>query len=228
MEAIILAGGFGTRLHSVIRDIPKPMAPIQGKPFLEILLANLHKKGFKRVILSLGFMSNFIQSYFESSFLGMEIIYSIEDEPLGTGGAIKLALKYAKNDHVFIFNGDTFLDLEILDIETLWLKHKKPILVAIKVQDSSRYGGVEVDAGVLVSFAEKCNQTSELINAGCYVLPKNQLANFTKPFNRFSFEQDYLSSYKGQIQVFISKGLFIDIGIPKDFQNAQNLLLNFI
>lgn len=228
MEAIILAGGFGTRLNSVIKDVPKPMAPIQDKPFLEILLTNLHKKGFTRVILSLGFMSEFIRSYFGTSFLGIEIVYSIEEQPLGTGGAIKLALEYAKKDHIFIFNGDTFLDLEVLDVEDLWLKYRKPILVTTKIQDSSRYGGVVVDDGVLISFVEKCSQKSELINAGCYVLPKNQLRNFTKFLNEFSFEQNYLSSYEGEIRIFISQGLFIDIGIPEDFHIAQNLLSNFI
>lgn len=228
MEAIILAGGFGTRLNSVIKDVPKPMAPIQDKPFLEILLTNLHKKGFTRVILSLGFMSELIQSYFGSSFLGIEIVYSIEEQPLGTGGAIKLALEHAKNDHIFIFNGDTFLDLEVLDVEALWFKYRKPILVTTKSLDSSRYGGVEVDDGVLISFVEKPSQKSELINAGCYVLPKNQLSNFTKFVNEFSFEKNYLSSYDGEIRIFISQGLFIDIGIPEDFNIAQNLLSNFI
>ena len=228
MEAIILAGGFGTRLNSVIKDVPKPMAPIQDKPFLEILLTNLHKKGFTRVILSLGFMSEFIRSYFGSSFLGIEIVYSIEEQPLGTGGAIKLALEYAKKDHIFIFNGDTFLDLEVLDVEDLWLKYRKPILVTTRIHDSSRYGGVVVDDGVLISFVEKCSQKSELINAGCYVLPKNQLSNFNKFLNEFSFEKNYLSSYEGEIRIFISQGLFIDIGIPEDFHVAQNLLSNFI
>ena len=107
MEAIVLAGGFGTRLRQVVADVPKPMAPIADRPFLEILLGSLARKGFSQVVLSLGFMAEKISDHFGARFAGMDIAYVVEETPLGTGGAIRLALDACTQDHVFVFNGDT-------------------------------------------------------------------------------------------------------------------------
>ena len=107
-EAIVLAGGFGTRLREVLPDLPKPMAPVAGRPFLEILLTSLADKGFSRVVLSLGYMADKIITYFGNSFTGLDLIYVVEDEPLGTGGAVRLALSQCLQDHIYILNGDTF------------------------------------------------------------------------------------------------------------------------
>ena len=119
-EAIVLSGGLGTRLRGIVPDLPKSMAPIGDRPFLEILLKNLAKKGFKRVILSLGYMAEKITAHFGSSFAGMELHYVIEEKPLGTGGAIRLALSVCSQDHAYVFNGDTFLDLEVDKIYEEW------------------------------------------------------------------------------------------------------------
>ena len=112
MEAIVLAGGFGTRLRQVVTDVPKSMAPIAGRPFLEILLGSLARKGFQRIVLSLGFMAEKISDHFGTHFAGLELAYVVEETPLGTGGAVRLASTACTQDHVFVLNGDTYVDLE--------------------------------------------------------------------------------------------------------------------
>ena len=227
LEAIILAGGFGTRLKEVVPDLPKPMAPIKGKPFLAYLLENLSKKGFKRVILSLGYMPEKIIDYFETSFNGIEITYSIEKEPLGTGGATKLALEKCTQDHVYVINGDTYLDFEVDEIESLWHKNHQPIIVGVNVEKTSRYGSLEIVDGRVISFKEKAFIKSGPINAGCYVFTKTQLESFIDK-DRFSLESDFLM-YEVKKEIFkciLSKGLFIDIGIPSDYLKVQLLLSN--
>lgn len=225
MEAIILAGGFGTRLRQVIHDLPKPMAPVAGRPFLEILLTSISRKGFSRVVLSLGYMSEKIVAYFGDRFAGMELVYEIEDTPLGTGGAIRQALQRCTSDHVFVFNGDTYLDVEAADVEAQWLAHRFPIIVARQVPDTSRYGRLTTAQDRLLGFSEKGLAGPGLINAGCYVLPKNILEKFPRGA-AFSLETDFLANEvsRQRFEVFVTKGQFIDIGIPDDYQRAQTEL----
>jgi D-glycero-alpha-D-manno-heptose 1-phosphate guanylyltransferase len=227
MEAIVLAGGFGTRLRQIVRDVPKPMAPVAGRPFLEILLGTLARKGFDRVVLSLGFMAEKISSHFGASFAGMVLDYVVEDQPLGTGGAIRLALEHGTVDHVFIFNGDTFLDLEVEQVERLWQQHRRPIIVGRSVPDTARYGRLLVNDERVMGFAEKGMLGSGLINAGCYVFARDQLHAFEAGLP-FSLESDYLVQEvsRSRFDVFVTTGQFIDIGIPEDYQLAQTLLLD--
>lgn len=227
MEAIVLAGGFGTRLRQVVADVPKPMAPIAGRPFLEILLGSLARKGFARVVLSLGFMAEKISDHFGARFAGMDIAYVVEETPLGTGGAIRLALDACTQDHVFVFNGDTYLDLEVQPLEQRWQAKRHQVVVGRKVPDTSRYGRLVVDGGRITCFAEKGISGSGLINAGCYVLAKDALARFT--LNQpFSIETDYLipEVTSATVEVFVTDGIFIDIGIPEDYARAQTLLVD--
>lgn len=222
MEAIVLAGGFGTRLRKVVADVPKPMAPIDGRPFLAILLGCLARKGFKRVILSLGFMADKISGHFGNHFAGMEITYVVEDQPMGTGGAIRLAMEQAIADHVFVFNGDTFLDLEVDQIEQQWTSNKRPVIVAREVVDTARYGRLLTAEGKVTGFTEKGVAGPGLVNAGCYVLSRDQLSPFALG-TPFSIEADYLAlvSVKAEFDVFVTQGQFIDIGVPEDFLRAQ-------
>jgi D-glycero-alpha-D-manno-heptose 1-phosphate guanylyltransferase len=224
-EAIILAGGFGTRLKEAVPDLPKPMAPIHGKPFLEYLLNNLAKKGFKRVILSVGYLAKIIINYFGSSFNGIDIIYSIEKEPLGTGGATKLALEKCTQDHVYIINGDTYLDFEVDEIELLWNRNHRPIIVATEVEKTCRYGKLEIIDGQVISFKEKEFIESGIVNAGCYIFKKSQL-NFLVDKDNFSLESDFLihDVKLKKFNAYISKGIFIDIGIPEDYEKIQTIL----
>ena len=225
MEAIVLAGGFGTRLRQVVTDVPKPMAPIAGRPFLEILLGELAQKGFSRVVLSLGFMAEKISDHFGPRFAGLNLAYVVEDTPLGTGGATRLAATACAQDHVFVFNGDTYLDLEVDLLERQWQAKRHPIVVGRQVPDTKRYGRLVVDGDRIISFAEKGIAGPGLINAGCYVLATDALAQF--PLNKsFAIETDYLvpEVARATVDVFVTEGVFIDIGIPEDYARAQTLL----
>jgi Nucleoside-diphosphate-sugar pyrophosphorylase involved in lipopolysaccharide biosynthesis/translation initiation factor 2B, gamma/epsilon subunits (eIF-2Bgamma/eIF-2Bepsilon) len=229
MEAIVLAGGFGSRLREAVPDLPKPMAPIAGEPFLEILLRSLARNGFRNVIVSLGFMADKISSYFGTSFAGMQLKYVIEDNPLGTGGAVRLALSQCQEDHAFIFNGDTYLSFEASIVEDLWQRHQHPIILARALEDTSRYGRLLVSDGFVQGFCEKGLPGPGLINAGCYVLSAHQLDAW--PLNSpFSLEKDFfVHAVKLQpVDVFETSGLFIDIGVPDDYQSAQELLAGVV
>lgn len=225
MEAIILAGGLGTRLKKVVPDLPKPMAPVAGRPFLEILLSMLASKGFTRVILSLGFMSEKISLHFGDSYLGMDLIYEVEGQPLGTGGAIRAALAQCEEDHAFIFNGDTYLELEVDELEKLWQESHNPVIVVREVPDTTRFGRVEISDGRVIVFLEKGESGLGLINAGCYVLPKYALDEF--PLGQpFSIETEFFIKNLQHIRFdgFITQGRFIDIGVPVDYSLAQTEL----
>lgn len=227
MEAIVLAGGFGTRLRAVVPNLPKPMAPIGGRPFLEILLGSLARKGFRRAILSLGFMAETVSSHFGERFVGMELAYVVEDSPLGTGGAIRLAMTRCSGDHVFVFNGDTFVDLEVESVEDLWQTKHHAIIVGRQVPDTARYGRLRVSDGRVRGFSEKGVAGPGQINAGCYVFGTRQLDAW--PLNEpFSLESEFLAKLVAteQVDFFETSGLFIDIGIPEDFLRAQELLVN--
>lgn len=221
MEAIVLAGGLGTRLRGVVPNLPKTMAPVCGRPFLEILLTMLSGKGFGRVILSLGHMSTTIVEYFGDRFAGMELVYEIESLPLGTGGAVRRALGRCDSDHAFVLNGDTYLDLEVGEIEAQWQRQRCPIIVAREVPDTSRYGRLSVDNGSVVGFSEKGRGGRGLINVGCYVFPRDIVERFPK-MESFSLESDFLAKNAGVLvlQIFISSGYFVDIGVPEDYLRA--------
>jgi D-glycero-alpha-D-manno-heptose 1-phosphate guanylyltransferase len=225
MEAIVLAGGFGTRLREVVPDLPKPMAPVAGRPFLEILLLAMASKGFRRVVLSLGYMADKVEAYFGGQFAGMELVYEIEDAPLGTGGAVRQALKRCNDDHVFVFNGDTYLDLEVADVEAHWRTHRVPIIVAREVPDTARFGRLNTAGGHVVGFLEKGMAGAGLINAGTYVLPVDTLNEFA-PGKAFSLETDFLAKavQAQRIDLFVTSGHFIDIGVPEDYARAQSEL----
>lgn len=227
MEAIVLAGGFGTRLRQVVQDLPKPMAPVAGRPFLEILLTSLARKGFRRVVLSLGYMAEKVVAHFGDRFAGMELVYEIENTPLGTGGGVRQALTMCKADHVFVFNGDTFLDIEAADVESQWQTFHTPIIVGREVPDTLRYGSLDAAEGRVLGFAAKGVSGPGLINAGCYVLPQDILNGYP-PGQPFSLESDFLAKVvrTQRVDLFVTNGRFIDIGVPEDYARAQNELAN--
>jgi D-glycero-alpha-D-manno-heptose 1-phosphate guanylyltransferase len=222
MEAVILAGGFGTRLRQVVSDVPKPMASVGGRPFLEILLQNLVYQRFEHVVLSLGFMAEKVSSYFGSNFEGLRIDYTVEDIPLGTGGALRLAMTRCESDHVHVLNGDTFVDLDFVELERRWIELQALVMVARLVDDTFRFGRLEVRGDRAVGFLEKGVGGPGLINAGCYVVPSDALNSF--PIQRpFSLETDFLVplAARSGIDVFVSSGRFIDIGVPEDYARAH-------
>lgn len=219
MQAIVLAGGLGTRLRSVIQDIPKPMAPINGKPFLAFLLEYLKEQGITEVILSVSYKYELIQEYFKDEFQGLKIIYNVEKELLGTGGAIKDSLKFIK-DEAYVLNGDTFFDIPLKEMKL----EKSKICIALKqMQNFDRYGNVKIDKqGFVVSFEEKVFKEQGLINGGIYLIKKDIFDGF-KLEKKFSFEEFLQENYKTlRIETKVFNHYFIDIGIPEDYERFVN------
>jgi len=227
MEAIVLAGGLGTRLRAEVPDLPKTMAPVAGRPFIALLLRHLATQGVTRVILSLGYKAESIIAYVGTSFEGMEIDHVVESSPLGTGGGVRLAMSKMYGSHVYIFNGDTYLDLELKPVEAAWRIYQEPIIIARPVADTSRFGRLLLTEEKLAGFAEKGLSGPGLINAGAYVFPAGHLDRF-EPNVPFSLEQDVLLPAAAQqaMRVLICNGKFIDIGVPEDYRRAQLELAN--
>jgi D-glycero-alpha-D-manno-heptose 1-phosphate guanylyltransferase len=231
MEAIVLAGGLGTRLAGRLKGVPKPMAPIAGRPFLEILLSQLVRAGCTRVLLSVGHLHAAIQNYFGSSFRGVRIEYVVEDVPLGTGGAIRMALAQAREESVLVLNGDTFLQADYADMMRFHSAESTVMTMAIAHQtDVARYGAVVVRDGRVVGFEEKGAQGSDnggpgWINAGAYALNRN-LPWPSELHEKFSFETDFLAPEIDCIAAaaYEVDGFFLDIGVPEDLDRAQTAL----
>jgi D-glycero-alpha-D-manno-heptose 1-phosphate guanylyltransferase len=225
MEAVVLAGGFGTRLRSVVPDLPKPMAPVAGRPFLEILLTWMARSGFRRVVLSLGYKADMIVGHFGSSYAGMELVYEIETTPLGTGGAIRQASRHCTGTHYFVLNGDSYLDLDVLQVEAWWQRNRAPIIVARAVPDTARYGRLATSGHQVTAFEGQGTPGPGVINGGCYVFNIDQLSDW--PLGKaFSVEADYFPHHvkNRRVDVFVTQGQFIDIGVPEDYARAQTEL----
>jgi D-glycero-alpha-D-manno-heptose 1-phosphate guanylyltransferase len=216
---IILAGGFGTRLSTVVKDVPKPMAPINSKPFLHYIFKELQHQHIKNVVLSVGHLKEVIQDFFQDNYLGIAIQYAIENEPLGTGGGIKHAFNFVDDD-AYVLNGDTFFDIELAKIKN----EDAAITLALKPMfNFDRYGTVEVDeAQRIISFNEKKHCEHGLINGGVYYFKKSLFDTIDTDF-KFSFEKDVLEKHVSDlhIQGKIFDNYFIDIGIPEDYKQAQ-------
>lgn len=229
IEVLILVGGFGTRLREVVRDVPKPMAPINGIPFLEILVKKLKKEGFQNICLLTGYLAQVIENHFgDGSTLGLNIRYSNEDTPLGTGGAIRQAIEGSSYDHFMILNGDTFFAIKYRSFVNESFGEK--ISIALKLMlEADRYGTVEIDPLNLKikKFIEKTKTpNSNLINAGVYFCTR-EIINIFPVQSTFSLEADFLSvnTEEKKIKAIIYDGEFIDIGIPNDYKRAQELNL---
>lgn len=214
MEAIILAGGLGTRLKSVVKDLPKPMAPICDKPFLQYILEFCFKNGISNVVLAVSYKWEIIKDYFSDNYKGIKLTYSVEDEPLGTGGAIKQALKYIGQKECYIINGDTFFDIEL---KKMYLNDAKICFALKEMREFERYGNVKVDNGCIVSFEEKSFCEKGYINGGIYLLDKSIFDDFTLE-SKFSFEEFIEANFKAlKAKAIIFDDYFIDIGIPEDY-----------
>jgi D-glycero-alpha-D-manno-heptose 1-phosphate guanylyltransferase len=226
MKAIILAGGLGTRLRERVADLPKPMASIAGRPFLDYLLERLAHAGITAVTLSVGYKWEAIQTFFGTSNRGMALHYAIEDEPLGTGGAIVHALRENENESLLILNGDTFLDIDLTALIDWYETDPTPVAMIVRaVPDISRYGSVTVENGRVTGFQEKGNHGPGYINAGVYFIQPNIFSTF-QDGQKFSFETDFLQPECARLapRAWCSDSYFIDIGVPEDFDRAQTEL----
>jgi len=220
MTAVILAGGFGTRLQSVVSDKPKVLAEVSGKPFLAYLLKQISSAGIRKVVFCTGYMAEKIQDCFGDTYGPMHILYSKEDEPLGTGGALRLALSYLSSDTVLIMNGDSYTDADLGSYVNWFLqKNCKAALLLTKVLDTSRYGSVTVNRDEnITAFDEKgASSGAGWINAGVYLMRKSLIISM--PAGQFySLEYDLLPSLaEKKLYGFCSEGRFIDIGTPESY-----------
>ncbi len=228
MEAIILAGGMGTRLKSVVSDVPKCMAPVAGNPFLYYILSTLEKAGFSRIILSLGYKYEIIEEWIKTYPTQMVISSVIEETPLGTGGGVKLALSQATEKEVFVLNGDTFFNIDYSQMLDIHSQTKALATLALKeMKDFTRYGVVEIDklSNSIIGFLEKQYRESGLINGGIYLINSNALDEQPE---KFSIEKDFfeVNVLAGNLTGFPANGYFIDIGIPQDYAQAQSDFAN--
>ncbi|MBO9592884.1 MAG: HAD-IIIA family hydrolase [Niabella sp.] len=224
-EAIVLAGGLGTRLREAVPDLPKCMAPVAGRPFLYYVINYLRRQGIQRIIFSLGYKHEVIEEYLAREFPSLQYDCCIEEEPLGTGGAIQLALQKTTGSNVFVVNGDSFFAFDAGQLLTLHHQTQADCTLALKpMQQFSRYGVVTTnEQQQILSFREKQYYESGLINAGVYLVQKT--AFLQKGFSsKFSFEKDYLEQFvsNGKFSGAVADGYFIDIGIPEDYNRAQS------
>lgn len=223
IPAIILAGGLGTRLKEVVSDLPKPMASVNGKPFLHYVFEYLKEQGITMVVLAVGYKHEVIKAFFGNSYLNIDIRYSIEEEPLGTGGAIKQAFDLVVKE-AFVINGDTFFDVSLRALYSFYSSKHADLAMALKqLKNFDRYGTVIVnDDDRVVQFEEKKLMEEGLINGGVYLMKKN-IFNKTGDEKKFSFEKDVLEKYVGTLKYYGKsfENYFIDIGIPTDYAQAQ-------
>ena len=214
-----MAGGFGTRLSSVVKDVPKPMAPINDKPFLHYIFKELQHQNIQQVVLSVGHLKEVIQDFFFYNYLGISIQYAVENEPLGTGGGIKNAFSLVDDD-AFVLNGDTYFDIELLKLKN----EQTDISIALKPMfEFDRYGTVELNnESSIISFNEKKYCAHGLINGGIYYFKKS-LFDKIETAKKFSFEKDILEKHLSDlnIQGKVFDNYFIDIGIPEDYEKAK-------
>ena len=225
-EAIVLAGGLGTRLRGHLDGLPKALAPVAGRPFLAHLLEQLEREGIRRVILATGHLASQVRDGIGARWGAMAIEHSVEESPLGTGGALKLAGALVRGEGVHVANGDTFLRLELGALERAVREAGAPMGLALaRVDDVGRYGAVLVREGRAVAFQEKGGSGAGWINAGSYFLTREALATLPDEA-AFSFEEEVLrpAAASGALVAFGDTRDFIDIGVPEDLARAQTLL----
>lgn len=227
---IILAGGLGTRLRSVVSDLPKCMAPVNSKPFLAYVIDHFQEQGISSFIFSLGYKHELIIKYLEeltTHHSPLAIQYSIEKEPLGTGGAVKKACSLVKDKNVFITNGDTLFKADANTLQSFHIEKKAGCTLALKpMQDFNRYGVIELNEDDSIkNFSEKKYYESGLINGGLYVLDVAHFLQHSFP-EKFSFETAYLEKFYNSDRMYglVQDEYFIDIGIPGDYKRAQSEL----
>ena len=225
ITAVILAGGLGTRLQSVVPDKPKVLAEISGRPFLAYLLEQLSCSGVRKVVLCSGYMANKVEECFEETYKTLRLLYSREEQPLGTGGALRLALPRFWSDTVLVMNGDSYMDADIaVYVDRFLRKGCQAALILTKVPDTARYGRVTIDENEnITAFDEKGTGSGPgWINAGIYLMKKSLIASI--PTGRpYSLERELLPALAGrELSGFCCEGRFIDIGTPESYTEAED------
>jgi len=227
MDAIILAGGLGTRLRSVVTDLPKPLAPINGHAFLEYLLEQLAEiPDIESVTLAVGYKADAVKEQYADHFYPFDILFSEEQSPLGTGGALKKALSSTKSDKILVLNGDSYLEFSFEKLLETFKKSKADaVIVTTHVIDANRFGLIKETDGRIEQFLEKSPETLPgTVNGGIYLMKRSLLEELSLE-GAFSLEKEVFPLWM-QKRLFScpTSGLFIDIGTPESFALAQTLL----
>lgn len=230
MKAIILAGGEGTRLREIIKEIPKPMAPIAGKPFLEYLVLELAKWNINEIVLAIGYKGGVIKSYFgNGKKWNTDILYSEEKKMLGTGGALREASRLINDEQFVVMNGDSILEVDFNDLSDFHKKNDAIVTVGlVNVDDAARYGRVGINKkGEVEGFIEKGTEGYGLINGGVYIFNHEIIKAISS--GTVSLEREVLPSLiKKGLYGMVIKGFFVDIGMPVDyinlFKNPEKLI----
>lgn len=225
MQAILLAGGLGTRLRSVVNDRPKPMALIGDKPFMEYVVHELSRYGIDEIIFAVGYKGSMVEEYFgDGSRFGMKVSYAYEEELLGTAGAIKNAGRFVTEDTFFVLNADTFYQMDYGRL--LRVKEENRLEMALvlrEVPDISRYGAAVLDGAMLAGFNEKtAEKRPGTINGGVYLMNRELLSEI--PEGKISLENEMIPKWMAEgkrLGGFVNDGYFIDIGIPEDYFKFQ-------
>ncbi|MBS1663134.1 MAG: nucleotidyltransferase family protein [Bacteroidetes bacterium] len=222
-EAIILAGGLGTRLRSAVPELPKCMAPVGGRPFIGYVTDYFRGQGIEHFIFALGYKSDYFDDFFAAAFPSGGYSVSLEQEPLGTGGAIRQACGLAKTDTALILNGDTFYHIALAELSAFHAGKDADCSLCLKpMRDFDRFGVVELDEEQRVSqFREKQHYAAGLINGGVYALNTGRFRALDLP-EKFSFEKEYLEKGDHRLYGLVQDHYFIDIGIPEDYQRVQD------
>jgi D-glycero-alpha-D-manno-heptose 1-phosphate guanylyltransferase len=224
IPCIILAGGFGTRLQSVVSEVAKPMAPMGNKAFLHILMDYLHQEGIENFVLSLGYKAETVSAYFEKLSLPYSIQYVIENEPLGTGGGIKNAIQSLDAENVLVVNGDTFFKLSLADfIRDAQSSEASFFIALMENKNAHRFGSVRLDGDFVVDFGTP--HADGLNNAGVYFIKKSAFLAACDN-DKISLETEIFPKLidNKQLKAKRYEAYFIDIGIPEDYKRAKNEL----
>lgn len=224
LSAAVLAGGLGTRLRSVVSDLPKSLAPVNGQPYLAYLLDRLGRAGLDHVVLCVGYMAEKVRATFGDVYGGMRLSYSVEPRPLDTGGALRRALPLLDSRDVLVMNGDSFFESSLGDFAIWHFAHRSTAsLLLAQVPDASRYGTVQVDGdGRVLAFREKTRpEAPGWINAGIYLLNREVLATIPRA-RPVSLEREIFPTLVGRgLRACHGRGRFIDIGTPESYARAR-------
>ena len=228
IDTIILAGGLGTRLRQAVPDLPKPLAPVNGRPFLDILLRQLAAfAGIRKVVLAIGYKAEVIKTHYQGNHgHRFDLEFCVENVPMGTGGAILQALPFTGSRDVLVMNGDSYIDF---DLERLLATHSERAaevtMVVTEVEDTARFGSIKLDTSSsrVVEFVEKGSGGGRgFINAGCYLLARKVFER--EPLQPVSFEKDILPRHLHSTYAQVARGKFIDIGVPESYRFAAEYL----
>jgi D-glycero-alpha-D-manno-heptose 1-phosphate guanylyltransferase len=228
--AIILAGGLGTRLREEVPDVPKPMAPINGRPFLEYLMDYWISQGVERFILSIGYKSQIISEHFGGCYKSSAVCYAIEESPLGTGGGLLLALEQVTSNKVLLLNGDTFFAVPFLTLDQFYHDSSADCAFSLfEAQQAGRFMGIDVNAkGKILSLSANDQKIGRLANGGVYLINPEKIKKLNLESGiKISLEDDvFACMMRASSHLFgvAFQNRFIDIGVPTDYRRSFEII----